>query len=83
MVEMTREAFEEAVSDALDLVPPELTAQMQNVVVLVEDDAPAEDPDVAVAVMIQSAPGTDRGEIAGGALGGPIAKAVMEAVIDP
>ena len=45
--------------------------------------APAEDPDVAVAVMIQSAPGTDRGEIAGGALGGPIAKAVMEAVIDP
>ncbi|QBR92864.1 peptidoglycan D,D-transpeptidase FtsI family protein [Nocardioides euryhalodurans] len=44
--------------------------------------APADDPDVAVAVMIQSAPGTERGEIAGGALGGPIAKAVMEAVID-
>ena len=43
--------------------------------------APAEDPQVAVAVMIQSAPGTERGEIAGGALGGPIAKAVMEAVI--
>ena len=43
--------------------------------------APAEDPDVAVAVMIQNAPGTERGEIAGGALGGPIAKAVMEAVI--
>lgn len=45
--------------------------------------APAEDPEVAVAVMIQSAPGTERGEIAGGALGGPIAKAVMEAVIEP
>jgi len=45
--------------------------------------APAEDPQIAVAVMIQSAPGTDRGEIAGGALGGPIAKAVMEAVIEP
>ena len=45
--------------------------------------APAEDPEVAVAVMIQSAPGTERGEIAGGALGGPIAKAVMEAVINP
>ncbi len=45
--------------------------------------APAEDPEVAVAVMIESAPGTERGEIAGGALGGPIAKAVMEAVIDP
>ncbi len=44
--------------------------------------APAEDPQVAVAVMIQQAPGTQRGEIAGGALGGPIAKAVMEAVIE-
>jgi len=44
--------------------------------------APADDPQVAVAVMIQKAPGTARGEIAGGALGGPIAKAVMEAVIE-
>jgi len=44
VVDMSREAFEEAVSDALDLVPPELAAQMQNVVVLVEDDAPSEDP---------------------------------------
>ena len=45
--------------------------------------APAEDPEVAVAVMIQKTPGRDSGEIAGGLLGGPIAKAVMEAVIDP
>ncbi len=44
MVEMSREQFEEAVSDALDLVPPALTAQMSNVVVLVEDDAPQHDP---------------------------------------
>ncbi len=43
--------------------------------------APADDPQVAVAVMIQSVPGKDTSEIAGGALGGPIAKAVMEAVI--
>ena len=42
--------------------------------------APAQDPEVAVAVVIQSA-GIDRGEIAGGTYGGPIAKAVMEAVI--
>ena len=41
--------------------------------------APAEDAEVAVAVMIQEAPGR---EIAGGQLGGPIAKAVMEAVLD-
>ncbi|MBI9115773.1 metallopeptidase family protein [Sanguibacter suaedae] len=44
MVEMTREEFEDAVGDALDEVPPELAAQMDNVVVLVEDDAPADDP---------------------------------------
>jgi penicillin-binding protein A len=42
--------------------------------------APADDPQVAVAVMIQKAD-IARGEIAGGTYGGPIAKAVMEAVI--
>ena len=42
--------------------------------------APADDPQVAVAVMIQGSqvPSED---IAGGRLGGPIAKAVMEAVL--
>ncbi len=44
--------------------------------------APANDPQVAVAVMIQKADGIERGEIAGGLLGGPIAKAIMEAVIE-
>ncbi len=43
--------------------------------------APAQDPEVAVAVMIQKIDGVERTEIAGGQLGGPIAKAVMEAVI--
>lgn len=42
--------------------------------------APADDPQVAVAIMIQKA-NVPRGEIAGGRLAGPIAKAVMEAVI--
>ena len=42
--------------------------------------APADNPEVAVAVMIQKAD-IPRGEIAGGVYGGPIAKAVMEAVI--
>ncbi len=42
--------------------------------------APADDPEVAVAVMIESAD-IPRSEIAGGTYGGPIAKAVMEAVI--
>lgn len=42
--------------------------------------APADDPKVAVAVMIEDA-GVARDDISGGALAGPIAKAVMEAVI--
>jgi predicted Zn-dependent protease with MMP-like domain len=43
---MTREDFEMAVSEGLDLVPADLAAQMDNVVVLVEDDAPVEDPEL-------------------------------------
>ena len=44
--------------------------------------APADNPQVAVAVLVQSSD-TSRDEIAGGRLGGPIAKSVMEAVIQP
>ncbi|GAB3853057.1 penicillin-binding protein 2 [Nocardioides maradonensis] len=44
--------------------------------------APASDAQVAVAVMIQHIPGVSSSEIAGGRLGGPIAKAVMEAVMN-
>ena len=43
MVEMSREAFEDAVRDALDLLPEEIVAMMDNVVVLVEDRHPEED----------------------------------------
>ena len=35
---VTRERFEELVSDALDSLPPELGELMENVAVLVEDD---------------------------------------------
>ncbi|MCY7343280.1 MAG: metallopeptidase family protein [Pseudonocardia sp.] len=35
-MDMTRSRFEELVSDALDMIPPELTRAMDNVVVLVE-----------------------------------------------
>jgi predicted Zn-dependent protease with MMP-like domain len=41
---MSREMFEDAVADALDQLPPELARQMRNVVILVEDDAPDDDP---------------------------------------
>lgn len=39
-VRMNPERFDELVSDALDLIPPELTAVMNNVVVLVADRDP-------------------------------------------
>jgi predicted Zn-dependent protease with MMP-like domain len=44
-MDMTRRRFEELVADALDTIPPELTAAMDNVVVLVEDRN-AEEPDL-------------------------------------
>jgi predicted Zn-dependent protease with MMP-like domain len=37
---MTRQRFEELVGDALDLIPPEFVAAMENVVILVEDRDP-------------------------------------------
>jgi peptidoglycan glycosyltransferase len=43
--------------------------------------APADNPTVAVAVLVQNA-GVDRGEISGNGLAAPIAKAVMEAVLN-
>lgn len=41
---MTLAQFEECVADGLDLVPPELTALMDNVVVLIEDLPPEDEP---------------------------------------
>jgi peptidoglycan glycosyltransferase len=43
--------------------------------------APADNPEVAVAVLVQDA-GVDRDAISGSGLAAPIAKSVMEAVID-
>ena len=42
---MTAQRFDELVSDALDLIPPDLAAAFDNVVVLVEGRDPAE-PDL-------------------------------------
>ncbi|WP_239030695.1 metallopeptidase family protein [Mycobacterium sp. MYCO198283] len=42
---MSAQRFDELVSDALDAIPPELTAALDNVVVLVEDRHPDE-PDL-------------------------------------
>jgi len=43
-VEMDRSDFEALVNQALDDIPDELTQLISNVVVLVEDDAPPDDP---------------------------------------
>ncbi len=60
MIEMARDRFEDLVSAALDEVPPELTALMDNCVVLVEDDPPEGEPDL-LGVYVGT-PLTDRGQ---------------------
>ena len=45
-VRMSKERFEELVGEALDEVPAELLDLMDNVVILVVDDAPADDPEL-------------------------------------
>ena len=46
VVEMSLADFEGTVSDALDAVPTDLARVMSNVVVLVEDDAPPDAPNL-------------------------------------
>jgi predicted Zn-dependent protease with MMP-like domain len=43
---MSRERFEELVADALDEVPDALLSLMDNVVILVEDESPAGEPEL-------------------------------------
>jgi predicted Zn-dependent protease with MMP-like domain len=43
MLHVSRERFESLVADALDRIPPELAALMDNVAVFVEDRPPRED----------------------------------------
>ena len=65
-MEMTREDFETAVSEGLDLVPPDLAAQMDNVVVLVEDEPP--DGERNLLGLYEGTPLTERDWAYGGAL---------------
>lgn len=60
MVEMTREDFERLVSLALDEIPRELTREMRNVVVLVEDEPPPGGP-VLLGLYVGT-PLTERGD---------------------
>jgi len=66
LLEMSTERFEELVSEALDLIPPELTALMDNVAVFVEDEPPDHEPELLG--LYEGIPLTERGEFYGGAL---------------
>jgi predicted Zn-dependent protease with MMP-like domain len=46
VLNIERAEFENLVAEALDLLPPDLTALMNNVAVFVEDDPPPDDPDL-------------------------------------
>jgi predicted Zn-dependent protease with MMP-like domain len=63
---MTREEFEELVAEALDRIPPELTRLMDNVAVFVEDEPPADDPELLG--LYEGTPLTERGEWYAGVL---------------
>lgn len=66
VLEMTREEFEELVAEALDRIPPELTRLMDNVAVFVEDEPPADDPELLG--LYEGTPLTERGEWYAGVL---------------
>jgi predicted Zn-dependent protease with MMP-like domain len=66
VLEMTRDAFEELVGDALDQIPVELTRLMDNVAVFVEDEPGPDDPELLG--LYEGIPLTERGEWYAGAL---------------
>ncbi len=61
MVEMSREDFENAVSDALDLIPPPLMDQVDNCVILVEEEPP-DDVEPDTLGLYDGTPLTERGD---------------------
>lgn len=63
-MELSRDEFEDLVSEALDTIPSELTAHMRNVVIVVEDDA----PERGLLGLYQGVPLTERGDWYGGVL---------------
>jgi hypothetical protein len=57
--EMSAEDFEEAVSDALQLIPPKAASAMDNVAIFIEDDyapQPGEDPDTVLLGLYEGVP---------------------------
>ncbi|MEU8225922.1 metallopeptidase family protein [Kribbella sp. NPDC048915] len=66
MIEMSRADFEVLVAAALDEVPEELAALIDNVAVFVEDEPPADDPELLG--IYEGVPLTERGHYYGGVL---------------
>ncbi len=64
VIEMSRDAFEDLVSEALDSIPAELTAHMRNVVIVVEDVA----PEPGLLGLYHGVPLTERGDWYAGVL---------------
>ncbi len=60
MVRMSREAFENAVGDALDGIPVELMDRLDNVVFLLEEEPPSHDPELLG--LYEGTPLTERGD---------------------
>lgn len=57
---LPEEVFDEAVAEALDLVPADLLSLLDNVVVLVEDEPDASDPELLG--LYEGTPLTERGD---------------------
>ena len=66
MIDMTAGAFEAVVSEALDRIPPNIAALLDNVVIFVEEDAPADEPDLLG--LYSGIPLTERGGTYAGVL---------------
>jgi predicted Zn-dependent protease with MMP-like domain len=65
-LQMARDEFELLVADALDQIPAELAAMIDNCVILVEDLPPADEPDLLG--LYEGIPLTERGEFYGATL---------------
>jgi predicted Zn-dependent protease with MMP-like domain len=66
VLDMPAERFDELIATALDEIPAELAAVMDNVVVLVEDEPPPEDP--GLLGLYEGTPLTERDWSYGGVL---------------
>jgi predicted Zn-dependent protease with MMP-like domain len=64
VIDITRAEFEELVAEALDTIPEALTTLMDNVVVMVEDDA----PEPGLLGLYEGVPLTARGDTYAGYL---------------